>query len=175
LLDYAVPTVRLTLRQVFDEHAAYVGRTLRYLGVGEAEIADGVQETFLVVDAQLASFEGRSSMRTWLRQICVRIAMSQRRKHARRRETALDPDAPGAPVDAGPAPRQETRELLQRLLDKLDDDQRAVFVLYEVEEMSMREVAEAVGCPLQTAYSRYQAARATVARHAARLGARRDR
>jgi RNA polymerase sigma-70 factor (ECF subfamily) len=48
---------------------------------------------------------------------------------------------------------------LRRLLDTLDDDKRQVFVLYELEELSMKEVAEACGCPLQTAYSRLHAAR----------------
>ena len=50
----------------------------------------------------------------------------------------------------------------RRALDTLDDDKRATFVLYEIEELSMAEVAEALGCPLQTAYSRLHAARKIV-------------
>jgi RNA polymerase sigma-70 factor (ECF subfamily) len=45
------------------------------------------------------------------------------------------------------------------LLGRLDDEKRTVFVLYELEELPMIEVAQAVGCPLQTAYSRLHAAR----------------
>ena len=64
------------------------------------------------------------------------------------------------------------REALVRLdgiLTGLDEDKRAVFVLYEIEQLAMAEVAEAVGCPLQTAYSRLHAARAEVTAAAARL------
>ena len=53
---------------------------------------------------------------------------------------------------------RERRALMTRLLDALDDDQRAVIVLYEIERLPMREVAETIGCPLQTAYSRRKAA-----------------
>ena len=53
----------------------------------------------------------------------------------------------------------ESRAFVQQLLDALDDDKRAVLVLYEIEGLSMREVAEVVGCPLQTAYSRLHAGR----------------
>ena len=67
------------------------------------------------------------------------------------------------------AATQETilsqRQVLRRLwaaLDDIDPAQRAVFVLYEIEELTMAEVAEAVGCPLQTAYSRLHAARKIV-------------
>lgn len=48
---------------------------------------------------------------------------------------------------------------LDRLLSKLDEDKRAVFILFEIEDMSMQEVAQAVGCPVQTAYARLYAAR----------------
>jgi RNA polymerase sigma-70 factor (ECF subfamily) len=56
----------------------------------------------------------------------------------------------------------QARAELDRILDTLSDDKRAVFVLYEIEELPMAEVAAAVGCPLQTAYSRLHAARQEV-------------
>ncbi len=55
--------------------------------------------------------------------------------------------------------RRHALAVLDEVLEALDDDKRAVFVLYEVEELAMKEVAEAVGCPLQTAYARLYAAR----------------
>ncbi|OJY16218.1 MAG: hypothetical protein BGO98_40245 [Myxococcales bacterium 68-20] len=66
-----------------------------------------------------------------------------------------------APHD--PALRAEV-DRLSRILDSLDEDKRAVFLLYEVEEMTMREVAEIVGCTLPTAYARLYAARRDLAR-----------
>ena len=66
---------------------------------------------------------------------------------------ALEPDQPRALEESQGWPA------LRRLLDTLDPDKRDVFVLYELEELPMREVADACGCPLQTAYSRLHAAR----------------
>jgi RNA polymerase sigma-70 factor (ECF subfamily) len=68
--------------------------------------------------------------------------------------------APGGQVEAVFA--GELGERLLATLDRLDDEKRAAFVLYEIEELPLREVAEVLGCPLQTAYSRLQAARSFV-------------
>jgi RNA polymerase sigma-70 factor (ECF subfamily) len=147
-------------RRIFDGHAPAVSRTLRYLGVPESELMDAAQEVFLVVNRRFLEFEGRSSLSTWIRQICLRVALSTRRRRGRRREEVLE-QPPDAGVDADQhagLERREQRALLNRLLDALDDDQRAVIVLYEIELLPMREVAETVGCPLQTAYSRRKAA-----------------
>jgi RNA polymerase sigma-70 factor, ECF subfamily len=147
-------------RRIFDAHAPTVGRTLRYLGVPESELMDAAQEVFLVVNRRYREFEGRSSLSTWIRQICLRVALSTRRRRGRRREDVLE-QPPDAGVDADQhalIERREQRAVLNRLLDALDDDQRAVIVLYEIELLPMREVAETVGCPLQTAYSRRKAA-----------------
>jgi RNA polymerase sigma-70 factor (ECF subfamily) len=147
-------------RRIFDDHAPTVTRTLRYLGVPESDLMDAAQEVFLVVDRRFREFEGRSSLSTWIRQICLRVALSTRRRRGRRREEVLEhPPDPGVEADqhAG-IERREQRALLNGLLDALDDDQRAVIVLYEIELLPMREVAETVGCPLQTAYLRRKAA-----------------
>ncbi len=150
----------LEFRRIFDGHAEGVARTLRYLGVPEADLMDAAQEVFLVVNRRFREFEGRASLSTWIRQICLRVASTHRRSRGRRRE-----DVVAEPLDAGTEgdqqadlERREERALLGRLLDALDDDQRAVIVLYEIEMLPMREVAETVGCPLQTAYSRRKAA-----------------
>ena len=58
--------------------------------------------------------------------------------------------------------RKQARERLGALLSQLDDDKRAVFTLYEIEELPMKDIARIVGCPLQTAYSRLHAARQRV-------------
>ena len=150
----------LDFRRIFDSQAPAVSRTLRYLGVPEADLMDAAQEVFLVVNRRFGEFEGRSTLSTWIRQICLRVAFTYRRRRGRRREDVLA-DPPESVVDADQQAgleRREQRALLNRLLDSLDDDQRAVVVLYEIELLPMREVAETVGCPLQTAYSRRKAA-----------------
>lgn len=163
------------LAEVFDAHAAFVGRALTCLGVRERELADAIQEVFLVVHRRMGELERPGALRSWLYAICLRKAMSFRRRAARRREDSVaePPEPPGeqrTPHDE----LERTRALAVALeiLDELDDDQRAVFVLYEVEQLAMSEVAEAVGCPLQTAYSRLYAARREVTRRLERLRAR---
>jgi RNA polymerase sigma-70 factor, ECF subfamily len=153
-----------TLRQVFDEHARYVWRVLRHLGVPDAELDDLCQDVFLVVHRQLPSFEGRSKLSTWLYGICVRTASDYRRRARVRYERAsADPAASlVAPGGFEPDARIGAKDELLHLLATLDDDKRTVLVLYEIEGLGMNEIAEIVGCPLQTAYSRLHAARALV-------------
>lgn len=158
------PGAASTVRQVFDEHASYVWRTFRHLGIPEADVPDLCQEVFVVVHRKLGEFEGRSSLKTWLYGICLRVASDHRRRaHVRNERAEADPgDQLASEGSFGPAARVEARARLQALLGELDDDKRTVLVLYELEGLTMKEVAEVVGCPLQTAYSRLHAARARV-------------
>jgi RNA polymerase sigma-70 factor, ECF subfamily len=153
--------LRLTSRQVFDEHAAYVFRVLRYLGVRDADLQDVCQEVFITVHRKIDSFEGRSSVRTWLYRISQRAASDYRRRAYVRREvvTDLGSDHPGRPEHEDTTKRLEARSTLGHVLDRLDEAKRDVFVLYEIEGLTMREVCDILDCPLQTAYSRLHAAR----------------
>jgi RNA polymerase sigma-70 factor (ECF subfamily) len=158
-------TTALDFEAIFREHAPFVWRALRRLGVAEADVDDVCQEVFVVVHRRLADFEGRSALRTWIYGICVRTASDHRKRAHRRHEVATAEPAEGR-ADAG-TPHEalaQKRELerLDRALDTLDDDKRAVFVLYEIEGLTMPEIAEALSCPLQTAYSRLHAARERV-------------
>lgn len=143
------------------EHAPYVWRVLRRLGVREADVEDVSQEVFVVVHRKLGDFEGRSSLRTWIYGICARTASDHRRlAHVRREEaTSRPPERAGSAPQLAELEARDRRAMLDAALDALEDDKRAVLVLYEIEEVPMKEVAEAVGCPLQTAYSRLHAAR----------------
>jgi len=151
----------LSVRAVFDEHSRYVWRALRHLGIAEADVEDLCQEVFVVVHRKLGEFEGRSELRTWLYGICLRVAADHRRRAHVRHERAHPDPTEGIAASPGlrPDARSEARSTLHFLLDQLDDDKRAVLVLYELEGLTMKEVAAAVGCPLQTAYSRLHAAR----------------
>jgi RNA polymerase sigma-70 factor (ECF subfamily) len=150
-----------SLRAVFDEHARYVIRTLRHLGIKEADVEDVAQEVFVTVHRKLAEFEGRSKLRTWLYAICLRVASDHRRRAYVVRERATDhlPLEAGERTGAEPDASFESRTFVQQLLETIDEDKREVVVLYEIEGLPMREIAEIVGCPLQTAYSRLHAGR----------------
>lgn len=146
---------------VFREHAPFVWRVLRRLGVREAEVEDVCQEVFVVVHRKLPEFEGRSALRTWIYGICVRTASDYRRRAHVRREHPTDrpPERAGSAPQMREIERRQAKAMLDEALDRLDADKRAVFVLFEIEQLEMSEIAEAVGCPLKTAYSRLYAAR----------------
>jgi len=145
--------------RVFSEEAAYVGRTLRYLGVHEAHVEDVAQEVFLVVHRRLSELTG-GSIRAWVRQICVHSASNYRRSKKRRPEdAAAEPDSAIPASQHDDAENAQVRRRLLAALSALPDDQRDVFVLFEIEGLTMSETAEATGCPLQTAYARLYSAR----------------
>ena len=146
---------------LFEIFAPKVWSTLRRLGVSEADVEDLCQEVFMVVHRKLGEFEGRSSVSTWIFSICVRTASDYRRRAYRHRELTVSspPEQATSDSTADEVETRQLREILDAVLETLDPEWRAIFVLYEYEELSMREVAEAVGCPLQTAYSRYKSAR----------------
>jgi RNA polymerase sigma-70 factor (ECF subfamily) len=152
-------------RRLFQEHAPFVWRALRRLGVRERDAEDLLQEVFVVVHRKLPEFAGRASMTTWIYGICLRKALDYRRLARMARE--VEPGPLDRPFEGqAQAPTQE-RELevkrargrLDAILDGLDDDKRAVFVLFELEGLTMNEIASLMGTPVQTAYARLYAAR----------------
>lgn len=160
---------------VVNEHGPYIWRVLRRLGVRASDIEDVWQETFIVVHRKLGAFEGRSQLRTWLSAIAVRVASDYRNRAHRRREQSTDevPDDGAAASQHDDFVERERRALLDRLIGELKPEQRDVIVLYEFAELPMQEVADALGCPLQTAYSRLHAARRALEQAARRETARR--
>lgn len=148
--------------EVYETQAATVLRTLRRLGVREAEVEDVAQEVFVVIHRKLPEFAGRSSLKTWVIGICLRSASGWRQRAHVQRETGIE--AAGERSNSGElAVRtialKQARLQLDALLERLDDDKRTVFVLFELEQLSMAEVADSVGVPQQTAWARLYAAR----------------
>ena len=145
---------------VYEQYALFVWRSLRRLGVAEAHLADATQDVFVVVHRALPRFEGRSGLRTWLFGIVLRVASQWRRK-TRRRATEPLLDNIEAPVQTPfeQAVQSEAAELLHRLLDNLSMDQRAVFLLVEMEGLSVPEAAAVLDANLHTTTSRLRKAR----------------
>ena len=160
-VENAVPS----FREVFDKHARYVWRSLLGLGVRERDVADASQQVFLVVHDRLAADQvAAGALRTFVYGVCLRVASDFRRRAHRRHERLFaDPPEPSQPPDQERATwHRQALAQLDAVLAGLPAPQREAFVLYEIEELSMNEVASALGCPLQTAYSRLHAARRVV-------------
>lgn len=166
----------MDFRAVYEEHFDFVWRSLHRLGVREADVPDALQEVYLVVFRRLGEFEGRAKMSTWLFRICMRVARDrQRLAHVRREQ--LDGEALDEHIDeqcdaASLAERKEDLAMLDAALARLDLDQRAVFVLFELEEMSGEQIAETLQIPLGTVYSRLRLGREVFRKTFARLQAR---
>ena len=151
----------MTFDEFFEAHAAFVFRTMRYLGVCEADVADCAQEVFLVAHEKREQLRRVSGARSWLYRICFYVVRNhQRRAHVRRERVADAPIARlHAPPSNDPVERDQIQERLMRVLDAMDEDKRAVLVAHSIEEMSVREIAEALELPIKTVYSRLYAAR----------------
>lgn len=130
------------------------------LGVPSREAQDLCQEVMIIVHRRLPDFKGES-VRGWLYGICVRVASDHRRSARARREIPHGelPESAAEATQLEQLDQGAQRQRLMRALERISDEKRAALVLYEVEELTLAEVAEALGVPLQTAYSRIKAAR----------------
>lgn len=148
--------------EVYRSHAATVLRALKRLGVRDADLEDVAQEVFLVIHRKLAEFEGRSSLKTWVFGICVRTASAYRNRAHVSREDGLEKAAERSNSGEHAVRTialKQARAQLDQILDTVDEDKRTVFVLFELEQLSMPEIAELVSVPQQTAWARLYAAR----------------
>ena len=163
-------------RALYDHEFAFVWATARYFGVPPGARDDVVQEVFVVVQRRRGDFEGRSKLETWLFGICLRVIKQHRRRARFRRER---------PATAGPEPidahtpeheveQQQSRQRLERVLAELAPDRRAALVMFEIEGLSTRAIAEVMGVPVGTIHSRLHLARRDFERALARVD-RRDR
>jgi len=157
---------------VYDGFFPYIWRSVQRLGIPPSQADDVVQEIFIIVHRRLPEFEGRSTLKTWLYGIALWVARAHRLQLRRPGEhVVVDTDHLRAPEESRPDERAENAEaarLVNALLDGLDYEQREVFVLAELEELTAPEIAEALGVKLNTVYSRLRLARRAFTEAAAR-------
>ncbi|MBX7197046.1 MAG: RNA polymerase sigma factor [Sandaracinaceae bacterium] len=172
----SAPFVPPRFEQVYDEHIDYLWRAARGMGVSPSAVDDVLQDLFLVVHRRLPEFEGRASVRTWLTRILVRV-VSEHRRRFRRKESGHDELVEDAldthqPTPADEAARNQAVALLSEILGTMDEDQRVVFVLAEIEQLPVPEIAASLEVNVNTVYSRLRLARKDYEKHLARLRAK---
>ncbi len=150
-----------TFAELYEREVDYVYATLQRLRVPAADLPDVVHDVFLVVHARLHTWDRSRPVRPWLFGIALRV-VSDLQKSARVRREVLEPPAeladPAVPVDDQLA-RKQDRELVHRALGTLELEFRAVFILHELDGVSIPEIAEPLSVSVNTLYSRLRIAR----------------
>jgi RNA polymerase sigma-70 factor (ECF subfamily) len=157
------------------EHTDSMYRLLRRMGVPENAAEDALQKVFVVLARRIDTVEpGRE--RAYLSGIALRVARAVRASLSASRESADEEAVASARApEAGPDDQlddRRARALLDGLLEEMTLDLRTVFILYELEEMTMAEIAAVVDIPPGTVASRLRRARDEFARLSRRLKAR---
>jgi RNA polymerase sigma-70 factor (ECF subfamily) len=153
------------LEEIYAEHFMLVWRGLKRLGVPESLLEDATQDVFLVVHRRFADFAGRSSVKTWIYGIVLRVAKDYRRAEKRnanrveRLAERLTSEQGGGSCPAEQAERREANALLHTILGTLSEEHRQVLVLVDLEQFSACEAAEALGIHQRACQRRLRAAR----------------
>ncbi len=157
------------LAAAYAEHHGFVWRVLLGLGVPKSAVEDATQDVFLVLHRRKDELEDRGTMRGLLFGIARRIAPRHRRALATRDALRLVPEPPPVRPPDETLARRQAAELVSTVLEQLDEDKRLVFVLADIEGLTMPEIAELLGLKLNTAYSRLRLARQEFHRRVERL------
>ena len=148
--------------QIFRELRAQVFALCLHLTGGRAEAEDALQECFLAVHQAIGSFRGEARLATWVYRIAVRSALSvkaRRRAHGHAPlEEASSTPSPGDDPEAEAATRQDFRRFLDALA-RLPEEHRVVLSLFAIEGLGHAQIAEIVGVPAGTVWSRLHNAR----------------
>jgi RNA polymerase sigma-70 factor (ECF subfamily) len=147
--------VRRWERRIFALTYGMLGR--------EEDARDATQETFLAAFRNLRGFRGEAKVSSWLHRIAVNQCITRQRRAKVRNEAALDDEQDkdaasfSAPLAYSPSLAVESRQTTQavrRAVNSLPPDLRQVVVMKEFEELTFREIAEALDLPLSTVKSR---------------------
>jgi RNA polymerase sigma-70 factor (ECF subfamily) len=157
----------LDLSVLYEQHAQRLRAVIARLGGPYVDVEDLLHDVFVIALRKQAGFEGRSTAGTWLYGIALKVVAAARRKARLRRFFRLD-DVEGRAAELATTSvfeRQEASATVYRILERLAEKKRAVFVLFELEGLSGEEIARAVGCPLKTVWTRLHHARREFHQH----------
>jgi RNA polymerase sigma-70 factor, ECF subfamily len=158
VLERAKAGDREAFRELFRRHRADVAR-LAYRMIGnQADLEDIVQDVFLQVHRSLSDFRGQSKFTTWLHRVTVNVVLMNRRAAKSRpvfaAEALVDEDLEGGHRPDEEASRNQRVAAFRRVLERLPEKKRTVFVLHEIEGLSPAEISEIVDAPVLTVRTR---------------------
>jgi RNA polymerase sigma-70 factor, ECF subfamily len=157
-----------TTASVYAQWAKFVWLSLQRLGVRRADLDDVCHDVFIVVQRKLSEFDQRAKLQTWLFGICTRVAANYRRRaYIRYEDLAGGTSDQDSLVIAAPESKRPDHEVEQQhslslaesILNRMSPVKRTVFVMFEVEGMNCPDIANELGLPVGTVYSRLHGAR----------------
>ncbi len=156
----------------------FVWRVLRRLGVSESVAEDAAQDVFIVADRKTRDVWPQHE-KSFLFAIALRVAAEKRRAERFRPDLLETGDWAEIP-DASPGPDvlvddRRARAVMDQILETIPFEQRVVFVLFEMEDMTTHEIAELLGIPVGTVASRLRRSRELFFQGVHRVRARRAR
>jgi RNA polymerase sigma-70 factor (ECF subfamily) len=160
------PSTSIGFKTVYRQYFDFVWASVRRFGVQPGEMDDVVQEVFIVIHAKLAALERPESLRSWIYGVVRRVASNHRRSLRTQIAAGIFVGTPyreiaesREPTPFEPMKTNADIAILASLLDELDEPQREVFALVELDELTVPEAAEVLQIPVNTAYSRLRVAR----------------
>jgi len=159
LIAKAATGDRVAFRALYTQHRELVSRLVfRMLG-GHRDLDDVVQEVFFQVHRSLKDFRGQAKFSTWLHRVTVNVVLMHRRAARSRPTYSEEPHPDTTPDDDVVSPdedadRRERVRAFARILERLAEKKRVVFILHELEGVSPVEIAEIVGAPVLTVRTR---------------------
>jgi RNA polymerase sigma-70 factor, ECF subfamily len=148
--------------KLYRLHFDFVWKCARAFGSTPQEVDDVVQDVFMVVQRRFADLRDEAVAKSWVYGITRRVVHSHRRRRPKAElGDPVEVDTLTSPNQSPHAAAEQSArlQLLSVLLEGLDEPKREVFVLSEILEMSGREIAETLGIPMNTVYSRLRVAR----------------
>lgn len=154
----------LSSADLFKQYASFVAGFLVRMGVSRTDLDDVMQEVFLVAHKLGGYTPGPAKPTTYLANIALRAATTHRRKHQVRSFVRANDELVGGASGDIPNPEraaenQRQLKILQAVLERLDEDKRAIFIMAEIHGETVVSIAAGLGIPVDTAYSRLRAAR----------------
>lgn len=159
---------------LYRDNKNYVHQALLRYGVPNRDCADQVHEVFIVVARNLSTYRREGVVTTWLHGIARRVAAAYRRKAQTRREVLTDTPRYAARSQDCPfesLARAQARRWVVQIFAGMTTEQRTAYQLFEVQGLTGQEIADQLGVPLQTVFSRLRRARRVYDRHVLRIRA----
>jgi RNA polymerase sigma factor (sigma-70 family) len=157
LVSSAVAGNSQAFRALYTKYRSVVSRVVFRMGTPPSELDDAVQDVFVQVHRSLRDFRGQAKFSTWLHRVAVNVVLMQRRARKSRPAFTDEADDTLLATNALPdedAERRERMRAFERVLARLGDKKRAVFVLHDLEGVSPAEIAKLVSAPVLTVRTR---------------------